>query len=61
MSEHEPFEERIAGEAIGAMKTGASHLADGIQSAQAGLAVQIRLHAAALIVGGREQQESVAR
>ena len=54
MSEHESFEERIAGETVGAMKAGASHFADRIKSAQGGLAVEIGLYAAALIVSGRD-------
>ena len=55
------LEQRIAGEAIGAVQAGAADLADGVQPAQGGGAIHIRADAAALVVGGRDDRDAVLR
>ena len=50
--EHHAFEQRVAGQAVGAMQAGAGHLAHGVQTGQVGAARQVGQHAAAGEVGG---------
>ena len=52
MGHDDSFEERVAGEAVCPVQAGASGFADGIEAAQRGFALQVGLHAAALVVGG---------
>ena len=52
VGEDEGFEQRIAGQTVGPVQSGAGDLADGEEAAQGGLALVIGFHATALVVGG---------
>ena len=56
VGEDEGLEQRIAGQAVGAVQAGAGHLADGEESAQGGLALVVGFHASALVVGGGDDR-----
>jgi hypothetical protein len=47
---HHAFEQRVAGQAVGAVQAGAGGLAHGVQARQVGAAVQVGDHAAAGVV-----------
>ena len=57
MGAHERFEQGIARQAIGAVQPGAGHLADRIEAANVGLAINVRQHAAALVMGGGHHRD----
>ena len=59
MGQDESLQKRIAGQAIRAMQTGAGHFPNGIKAAQAGFAIEIGLHSAALIVSGRNDRDGL--
>ena len=61
MREDKSFEERIAREAIRAVQPGASHLADRIESRQAGGAVHVGFDSAALIMRRRYDRDRLLR
>ncbi len=51
------FEEGVAGEAIGAVQTGAGDLTNGVQPGEAGSSLLIGDHPAALVMGGRHHRD----
>src|SRR5204862_6360217 len=56
MGANERLEERIAGEAVGAMQAGAGNFADGIEAGNVGFAVHVGQHAAALVMSGGDDR-----
>ena len=61
MRDHQPFEQRIAGQAIRAVQAGAADFADRVQSRQSRRAIDVRLHSAALIMRRRHDRDRLLR
>src|SRR5581483_5247054 len=57
VAEDQPFEQRVGGQAVGAVDAGAGHLAAGPQAGQGGGAVDVGHHAPAEVVGGRRYRQ----
>ena len=60
VAEHQPLEQRVGGEAVGAVQAGAGDLADRPQAGQAGAAVAIDHHAAAHVVRRGHHRDGLA-
>src|SRR5256885_16363729 len=61
MPEDESFEERVGGEAIRAVETGASGFADGEEAGQGGLPVEVGADAAADVMRRRHHRDRLLR
>ena len=59
--EHHAFQQRVAGQAVGAVQAGAGGLADGVQARHVGAARQVGEHAAAGVVRRRHHRDRLAR
>ncbi len=51
------FQQRVAGQAVGAVQAGEGGFADGVQAGDVGLGIDVDRHAAAQIVGGRDDRQ----
>ncbi len=56
---HQAFEQRVAGQPVGAVHSGTGGLARGVESGQAGAPVQIRAHAAHGVMRRRPHRDQV--
>ena len=61
MGANERFEQRIAGETIRAMQAGAGDLADRVEARDFRFAIHVGEHAAALVMGGRDDRDRFLR
>ena len=59
--EHEPFEQRVRRQAVGAVHAGARGLAAGPEARQRGGAVEVGAHTTGQVVGGGRDREPVVR
>ena len=59
LGEHQPLEQRVGGQPVGAVDAGGRHLAAGVEADQVGGAVEIGLDAATEVVAGRGDRDQV--
>ena len=57
---HQAFQQRVAGQAVGAVQAGAGDLADGVQAGHVGAAGEVGHDAAAGVVRGRHHRDGFA-